>query len=149
MLVKEIMTECVQLVSQDANLIEASRLMRDQNIGSLPVTDGTNIIGMITDRDIVTHALALGKDPYSAFVREAMTPDVAQVLQNASIEDAFAVMKEKKVRRLVVTDADARLCGIISLGDLAQSLEDLAEVAKTLGTISKAPRGPETRLKSV
>lgn len=147
MLVKEIMTNHIQLVSQDANLIEASRLMRDQNVGCLPVTDGSGVIGILTDRDIVTHALALGKDPYSAFVRETMTSGAARVSQTASIDEAVAMMKELKVRRLLVTDASNRLCGVLSLGDLAQHLVDPAEVAKTLGTITSAPddEGPRFR----
>lgn len=149
MFVKEIMTDRIQLVSQDANLIEASRLMRDQDVGCLPVTDGSSIIGMLTDRDIVTHALALGKDPYSAFVREAMTPSVARVLQTASIEDAVAVMKDQKIRRLLVVDANDRVCGILSLGDLAQHLENLTEVAKTLETITKSSENQEPQLKTV
>ena len=86
----------------------------------LPVTDGDKIKGMVTDRDIVIRAVALGKDLTKANAREAMTEHIRYVFDDEDISEAAKAMKGKQIRRLVVLNRAKRLIGLVSLGDLAR-----------------------------
>ena len=90
--------------------------------GSIPVTDGDRLIGMITDRDIAVRGVAKGYGPDTP-IRELMTDDVICARLDDSIEDVASRMSEAQVRRLPVIDQDEKLCGIVSLGDLSREAD--------------------------
>jgi CBS domain-containing protein len=103
--------------------------MLSADAGSIPVTEGDRLIGMITDRDIAVRGIAKGYGPDTP-VRELMTDDLVVVRIDEDIEEAVTKMSDAQVRRLPVIDQDERLCGIVSLGDLArESDEDCAHEA--------------------
>jgi CBS domain-containing protein len=123
MKISEVMTREVQTVSPDQPVQEAANFMLNADAGSIPVTDGDRLIGMITDRDIAVRGIAKGYGPDTP-VRELMTDDLIVVRMDDDVEEAASKMSEAQVRRLPVIDSDERLCGIVSLGDLARETDD-------------------------
>jgi CBS domain-containing protein len=134
--VKDVMTRDIETVRPDASLKDAAELMRTLNVGPLPVVDGDNLVGIITDRDIVVRAVALGLDPNSSRVADAMTGDVETVFQDEDLDVAIRKMRDEQIRRVLVVERNSRkLVGIIALGDIAESIDDKA-AGKALEDIS-------------
>ncbi len=125
MKVSEVMTRDVQTVSPDQPVQEAASFMLSADAGSIPVTDGERLIGMITDRDIAVRGIAKGYGPDTP-VRELMTDDLVIAREDDDTDDIAARMSSAQVRRLPVVDDQQRLCGIVSLGDLTQKGSDSA-----------------------
>jgi CBS domain-containing protein len=129
MKVSEVMTRDVQTVRPDQPVQQAASFMLNADAGSIPVTDGDRLIGMITDRDIAVRGIAKGYGPDTP-VRELMTDDIVCARIDDDIEEVATKMSDAQVRRLPVIDEDQRLCGIVSLGDLSrESDEDTAAQA--------------------
>ena len=122
MKVSEVMTRDVQTVRPDQRVQDAASFMLSADAGSIPVTDGERLIGMITDRDIAVRGVAKGYGPDTP-VRELMTDDVICARDSDDVEDIASKMSEAQVRRLPVIDEQERLCGIVSLGDLSRETE--------------------------
>jgi CBS domain-containing protein len=125
MKVSEVMTRDVQTVRPDQPVQEAASFMLSADAGSIPVTEGDRLIGMITDRDIAVRGIAKGYGPDTP-VRELMTDDLVTARIDDDTDDVAARMSSAQVRRLPVIDDDNRLCGIVSLGDLTQKGSDSA-----------------------
>jgi CBS domain-containing protein len=123
MKVSEVMTRDVQTVRPDQPVQQAASFMLSTDSGSIPVTDGDKLIGMITDRDIAVRGVAKGHGPDTP-VRELMTDDVICVRDEDDVDDVASKMSEAQVRRLPVIDQDQRLCGIVSLGDLSRDADE-------------------------
>ena len=143
MQVKEIMTSGVECTQPNATLREAARIMRDMDVGPLPVCgDDDRLAGIITDRDITVRAVAEGKDPDATPVRDVMTPKIIYCYEDQDVSDAAHMMEQNQVRRLVVLNHDKRLVGIVSLGDLAVDTGDEQLAGHTLEAVSEpaAPR---------
>jgi CBS domain-containing protein len=125
MKVSEVMTRDVQTVSPDQPVQQAASFMLSADAGSIPVTQGDRLIGMITDRDIAVRGVAKGYGPDTP-VRELMTDDIVTARLDDDTDDIAARMSSAQVRRLPVIDDEERLCGIVSLGDLTQKGSDSA-----------------------
>ena len=123
MKIHELMTSDVQTISPDQSAREAANFMLNNDAGSIPVTDGDRLVGMITDRDIAVRGIAKGHGPDTP-VRDLMTSDVICARSHDSVEDVASKMSEAQVRRLPVIDEDERLCGIVSLGDLSRQSDN-------------------------
>ena len=123
MKVSDVMTRDVQTVRPDQPVQEAASFMLSADAGSIPVTDGDRLVGMITDRDIAVRGVAKGYGPDTP-VRELMTDDVICVREDEDVEDVASKMSDAQVRRLPVVDSDERLCGIVSLGDLSREADE-------------------------
>jgi len=123
MKIHELMTSNVQTISPDQSAREAANFMLNNDAGSIPVTDGDRLVGMITDRDIAVRGIAKGHGPDTP-VRDLMTSDVICARSHDSVEDVASKMSEAQVRRLPVIDEDERLCGIVSLGDLSRQSDN-------------------------
>jgi CBS domain-containing protein len=108
----------VYSINADATVLEATQKMNRHRIGSLMVTDGDHIVGILSERDILTRVVAEEKHPCQVKVNDAMTTDVVVVSPDTSIEDASTIMQTRRVRHLPVCDAEGRLLGLISIGDL-------------------------------
>ena len=119
MKVSEVMTREVRTVQPDQPVQEAANFMLSADAGSIPVTEGERLIGMITDRDIAVRGVAKGYGP-DTLVRELMTDQLITARIDDNVQDVASRMSEAQVRRLPVIDQDERLCGIVSLGDLAR-----------------------------
>jgi CBS domain-containing protein len=122
MKISDVMTSDVQTVRPDQPVQDAANFMLSADAGSIPVTEGDRLIGMITDRDIAVRGIAKGYGP-DALVRELMTDDLIVVRVDDDIEEAATKMSEAQVRRLPVIDSEERLCGIVSLADLSRETD--------------------------
>ena len=139
MKVSEAMTPAVVTVSRDTPLTDAARLMRDSDVGPLPVSDEGRLVGVLTDRDITIRAVASGKDPRSTRVDEVMTPEVVCCLDTDDVERAAEMMQSAQLRRLLVVSDSGRLAGIVSLGDIAVRAGNDALSGETLQHVSEPP----------
>jgi len=119
MKVSEVMTRDVQTISPDQTAREAANFMLSSDAGSIPVTEGDRLIGMITDRDIAVRGVAKGNGPDTP-VRELMSNDIICAREDDDIDAVASRMSDAQVRRLPVLDSSERLCGIVSLGDLSR-----------------------------
>lgn len=119
MRVQDIMTKIPLFIPDGSTVEYAAQMMRDHNIGLIPVGDKDRIDGVITDRDLAIRAIAESKDPRHTAVREVMTANAAYCFEDQDIEDACFMMEEKRVRRLLVFDRMRDLVGILSLDDIA------------------------------
>lgn len=141
MQIRDIMTRQVELVTPDTSLTEAARMMRDADIGFLPVGEGDRLVGTLTDRDIAVRAVAEGKDPNNARVRDAMSPHIAYAFEDQDTNEAAQLMSEKQIRRLPILNRDKRLVGVVAIGDLATKTGDDDVVGQTVQDVSEPGRG--------
>lgn len=119
MKIEQIMTPYVRCVKPDVTLVEAAVVMRDMDVGALPICEGGRLIGMLTDRDLALRAVAECRDPRWTMVKDVMTDGVVYIYSDQEVEDAAELMERKQVRRLPVLNREKRLVGIVSLGDVA------------------------------
>lgn len=126
MLVKEIMTPRMESVEPGWSLQKTARKMRDINIGSLPVWENGELLGMVTDRDICCRAVAEGRDGSRTTVREIMSRDVTCCFSDDDVADAAQLMERKHIRRLAVLNRDRTMAGFLSVDDLAHHSYQLA-----------------------
>lgn len=122
--VKDVMIDKVITVDTSATLAEAAQLMRDGNIGVLPVVEGGRLRGLLTDRDIVIRAVARGVDARSTRVAECATADIVSAKPEWSADQASQTMARHQVGRLPVVDEGGRLVGIVTLSSLALRSRD-------------------------
>jgi CBS domain-containing protein len=122
--IREVMTRDVEVIAPQEHLRDAAEKMRSLNVGALPVCEGERVVGMLTDRDIVVRAIALGMDSANTPVEEAMTGNVQFCFEDDDISTVLARMKDLQVRRFIVVDEDEHLVGIVSLGDLSLVMSD-------------------------
>ena len=138
MQLKEFVNSRVETVQSDDTLQRAAEKMRELDVGSLPVCEGGQLVGMITDRDITIRAVARGSDPALATVREVMTPEVLWCFENEEVEEAARIMQENQVRRILVLNEAKDLVGITSLGELATITGDRLLAGETLESVSES-----------
>lgn len=138
MLVRDIMSTTVEAIDADAKLPEAAQIMRKSDIGFLPVIDGTEIAGVVTDRDIAIRGVLPGRDCNEISVREVMTSESERISSEALVEEAAAKMKDQQLRRLMVVGNDGACMGVISLGDLATGSEDHEMAGVALEKVSES-----------
>ena len=131
--VASLMTPEPVVVDAETDLLRCARLMRDREIGSVGVVLDGRLSGVLTDRDIVTRAVAGDRDPRSIPVSEIATPDVITVSGDATVEEAEERMTKHAVRRLFVVDEEGRAVGIISADDLTAFRYPNSVVAEQLG----------------
>ena len=125
MKVSDVMTREVQTIQPDQTAQDAARFMLRSDAGSLPVTEGERLIGMITDRDIAVRGIAEGRGPDTP-VRELMSDGIVCAQLDDDVDSIAQKMSDAQVRRLPVVDEEQKLCGIVSLGDLARESDSEA-----------------------
>ncbi|MEA1071603.1 CBS domain-containing protein [Sphingomonas sp. LY29] len=134
--IRDLMTSDVKTVSPDATAQEAAGFMLSADTGSIPVCDGDKVIGMITDRDIAVRGVAEGKGP-DCSVRDLMSSDLIYARDTDDVLAIAQRMSDKQVRRLPVLDAEDKLVGMVSLGDLSREAQESA-AATALEGVSAA-----------
>ena len=136
MKLRDIMTNQVIRIHPEETVCVAARMLEHNNIGALPVcgSDG-RLCGMVTDRDIVTRCLAAGKSPETTSVKEVMSGKVYVGRPDMEVALAAGLMGREQIRRLPVME-NGRLCGMVSLGDMARKEESSIEASDALSEIS-------------
>lgn len=140
--VRDAMTENPRSIGASASVVEAAQLMREEHIGSLPITDDEKLVGMITDRDITTRVVAEAADPTTTSVGDVYSRDLISVEPDKELAEALQLMARHQVRRLPVVES-GRLVGIVAQADIA-----LNEKEKKTGQLVEAisePSGGERR----
>ena len=137
LLVRHAMTETPKTLSADRNAGDAAGLMAQYDIGAVPIVDGSHVIGIVTDRDLVVRVLAKRRDPNEVQLEGILTRSVATISPDTQLSQARELMEREKVRRLPVVKDDA-IVGILSLGDVAVALSSKREVGHTLEEISES-----------
>ena len=135
MKVKEAMHKGVDWVDPDTPVIDLAKLMRQHDIGAIPIGQNDRLIGMVTDRDIVCKGLAEDSfDARRAKARDVMTPGIHCCREDDDLAKAVRHMEELKVRRLPVINKSKRMVGILSLGDVSRSAPSdlLSEILKSV-----------------
>lgn len=133
--VREAMTSSPRSIPSDATVVEAAKLMTAENVGSLPVMDGEQLVGIVTDRDLVTKGLAKDLDPRNVRVADVYTQDPVVTSPDESLDKALERMAAEQVRRLPVV-AEGRLVGILAQADVARTAEP-KETGQMVEEISK------------
>lgn len=108
-------------ITPETDLRTVARIMRDEDIGALPVGENDRLIGMVTDRDIAVRAWANGNDAALLTARDVMTRDIVYCRTSETLEEAVRLMEAKKIRRLPVIDDEKRMVGMLSLGDISHA----------------------------
>ena len=136
MKIREIMTAPAVQIRQSETVDVAARTMARYNIGAMPVcgADG-KLCGVLTDRDLVTRCLAAGRQPEQTIVADVMSGNVVSAQPDMDVAVAAHLMGRQQIRRLAVTEK-GRLCGMVSLGDLAGTEESIMDAADALQDIS-------------
>ena len=136
MQVGDLMTRTVALIAPGDSIQEAARKMADEDVGVLPVAEFDRLVGMVTDRDIVTRGVAKGRMERT-LVRDVMTTEVKYVFEDESSDAAARKMAQLQVKRLPVLNREKRLVGILSLGDLASMRMTVGKAGEALSAISR------------
>ena len=132
--VREVMTPNPKTLAPGATVMEAAHAMRESDIGNVVVLDNGRLCGILTDRDIVVRALALGSDPVRTRVGDICSRDLTTISPDESVGQAVRLMRDKAIRRLPVED-QGRVVGVVTLGDVAID----ADRRSALADVSAAP----------
>jgi CBS domain-containing protein len=139
MKVKDVMTQNPECCTPDDSLTDAARIMKRRDVGFVPVVDSRDtrrLVGCVTDRDIVTRAIAEGKDPDAVSLGAIMTDDLVCCSPDDDVEGAKRLMAEHRLRRVLACDEDGSLIGVVALADIARRLHEQA-VGETEKAISQ------------
>ena len=108
----------VQSIETTATVLEATRQMNQHKIGALVVMNAGDIVGMFTERDVLSRVVAAQQSPGDMLIADAMTADVICISPNEDLDDVSRIMKDRKIRHIPVLDEDGDLMGLISMGDV-------------------------------
>lgn len=130
------MTRGAETIQPESSIADAAKKMKSLDIGALPVYQKDQLMGMLTDRDIVIRSIARGDDPEKSRVSEIMSKDVTACYEDQDLDEVVRSMKQKKIRRIPVLDRSDKLVGMVSLGDIAEKC-DLQLAGATLEKVSE------------
>ena len=136
MKVREVMTSPVDWVTSDTTVIEVAQMMKKDDVGSIPICQDHQLIGLITDRDIILKVVAAGGNTNNILAKDIMSTDIISVSADQEVHEAANLMSKYQIRRLLVLDAD-RLVGIVAIGDLAIEKIYINEAGDALSDISR------------
>jgi CBS domain-containing protein len=134
--IRDIMTRELETAAPHTTLEEIATMMREEDVGSIPVVEDGKLIGIVTDRDIVVRAIAEGRDPSDTTAKEVLSQNLATATPDMDLERAARLMAERQVRRLPVVEGK-KLLGIVSLGDIAVKEEGSEVSGEALERISE------------
>ncbi len=134
--IQDVMSRDVKSLSPEDTVHRAAQVMKENDIGAIPVRDGDKLVGMITDRDITIRSTAEGKDPARTRIGDIMSTEVRTCKASQTVDEVLAEMGQTKIRRVPVIDQESHaLVGIVSLGDMA--VKASTDTDKALGAISQ------------
>src|SRR5579859_4350445 len=146
MKVSDVMTTEVETVQMNSSLEEVASIMKVENVGAVPVVDEDgDLVGIITDRDIVVRCVAEGKNPAETNVDEVLSHELETIEPDVDVEEAAQLMAERQIRRLPVCE-DGELVGMLSIGDLAVKSRRVEASNDVLREISKGVKPSDTTM---
>lgn len=117
--VSDVMTTSPRTVERSTPVAEVAQLMKTEDVGSVPITDGERLVGVVTDRDIVLRVVAESQDAQATTVGDIASSNLVTIDPQQSVEEAVRLMGEHQVRRLPVVEEDGRLAGVLAQADIA------------------------------
>jgi CBS domain-containing protein len=140
--IAEVMTDRPRAVTPETPVREVARLMEEEEVGSLPIVgDGSQLVGIVTDRDIAVRVVGRGLDPEQTSVREIASHDVYALTPDDDLDDALETMARAQVRRVPIVVRENELVGMVSQADIARVTKDKT-AGQVVEAISEPPRGP-------
>ncbi|QGU96062.1 CBS domain-containing protein [Clostridium bovifaecis] len=139
--IKNIMTKTVATINAEDTVERAAQMMKEHNVGSVPVCRGENVVGIITDRDIALRSAAEGQNVHQQKVKDIMTSNPVTGAPTMDVHEAARLMSERQIRRLPIVENN-KVVGIVALGDLAVEPKFANEAESALSNIS-TPASPE------
>ena len=136
MKVRDAMTERVTTARPDTTLEEIASMMKTEDTGAIPVVDDGELIGIVTDRDIVVRCIAEGGDPTETTAEEIVSENLETIDPESDLDEAVELMSQKQIRRLPVVD-NGELVGMLSIGDVAVKQGDQEESGRALKDVSR------------
>lgn len=137
--VRDVMTQNPRAVRPEDSVVDAARVLRDENVGSLPIVEGDRLIAIVTDRDIAIRVVAEGRDPSSVSVQEIASRDPVTAESTSDLDEALRLMARHQVRRLPVVE-EGRLVGILAQADVAGDVGD-KQTGRLVEAISEPSSG--------
>ena len=134
--IRDLMTTNPRSLESGSTVMEAARLMRDEDAGLIPVVEGEKLVGTVTDRDIAIRVVADGKSPESITVGEIASRELVTIDPQQDLDEALRLMARHQIRRLPVVEEDGRLVGIVAQADIARNASD-AKTGDLVEDISK------------
>ena len=135
---REVMTKDPASCNASETVTKVASLMKQHDVGSVPVAESDRLVGIVTDRDIVLKVVAAGRNPEQTSVSDAMTPNPVCCREDDDLEHALKLMKERQVRRMPIVDGSGRLSGIIAQADVATRLNKDAKTGELVEAISES-----------
>ena len=135
---REVMTKDPASCSASETVTKVAGLMKQHDVGSVPVVEADRLVGIVTDRDIVLKVVAGGRNPAQAPIKDAMTPNPVSCKEDDDLEYALRLMKERQVRRMPIVDGSGRLAGIIAQADVATRVNKDAKTGELVEAISES-----------
>jgi CBS domain-containing protein len=132
--IRELMTENPRTISAGDSVVDAAKLMREEDAGIAPIADGDRLVGVLTDRDIAIKVVAAGKDPQSTKATDVASTNLVTIDPQQDLDEALRLMAQHQVRRLPVVEEDGKLVGIVAQADIARhaSAERTGEVVEEI-----------------
>lgn len=139
---REIMTKDPRTVTPDTGLQEVARLMQSEDVGIIPVVEagGTNLLGVVTDRDIALRVVGEGKDAKTTKVSDVMSKGVSTCKQDDSVDDVMDLMGKEQLRRVPIVDERGALVGIVAQADVVREAKSDKKAERTVEKISEPSR---------
>jgi CBS domain-containing protein len=134
--IRNLMTTNPRSLESGSTVVEAARIMRDEDAGLIPVVEGGKLVGTVTDRDIAVRVVAEGKSPESITVGEIASRELVTIDPQQELDEALRLMARHQVRRLPVVEEDGKLVGIVAQADIARNASD-AQTGDLVEDISK------------
>jgi CBS domain-containing protein len=134
--IRKVMTSNPRSLESGSSAVEAAQLMRDEDVGIVPIVEGEKLVGTVTDRDIVTRVVAEGKTPESVTVGEIASRELVTIDPQQDLDDALRLMARHQVRRLPVVEEDGKLVGIVAQRDVAMHASE-AQTGEVVEDISR------------
>ena len=134
--IRDAMTSNPKTVTSDQTVVDAAKIMQQEDTGVVPIVDGERLVGVLTDRDIAIQVVAEGKDPQSTRVTELASRDLVTVDPQQDLDEALRLMAQHQVRRLPVVEEDGKLVGIVAQADVAR-VADPARTGEVVEEISE------------
>jgi len=134
--IREVMTSNPKTVEANEPVIAAAKIMRDEDVGIVPIVEGQRLIGTVTDRDIAIRVVAESKDGQSTIVRDIASTQLVTIDPQQDLDEALRLMAQHQVRRLPVVEEDGRLVGVVAQADVAREGQD-AKTGQVVEEISK------------
>ncbi len=121
--IRDVMTSNPTTCETSATVTDVARVMAQEDVGPVPVVEGGRIVGIVTDRDLVTRVIAEGRDPTSTTIGEIVSSDLVTVQPDSSLDEALQLMARNQVRRLPVVEGE-QLVGIVAQADVARAADE-------------------------